>query len=141
MAHQRIGGIGDHKNPEQQHPRLARQIHEQRDAERSAGDDHRHEAQPFGPQRVPRVLETHAQGHRQVRDREQRQRELERHEVRGERDRDQRRAEAGDAEDQRAKEGDAAKQRHLAPGDENFRQREISSSRAVQRFMARKRET
>jgi len=113
MRHQAVEGECEDEDAEEQHRRAARQVDEQRDPERGADDDHRRQAHPFIAQRLPGVLEADAKRTGQIRQDEQSQRELERHQVRGERNGHQRRAEAGDAEDQRAKERDPGEQRYL----------------------------
>jgi hypothetical protein len=57
--------------------------------------------------------------------------------MRRERNRDERRAEAGDAEDERAKERDRGKQQRFC----DFAQAPMKSSRALERFIERNRGT
>ena len=113
MAQQAVERVGQNEDAQHEHRRAARQVDEQRHAERRAGKDHRHEAPPFGAHCVPGVFQPDAERAAEIDDREERQREGERHKVRRERNGDQRRAEAGDAEDQRADEGEAREQRGI----------------------------
>ena len=106
MRQQREYAEAEHEEAEQDHAGLARQVDEQRDAERRADENHRHQARPFGAHRVLRILEADAERSGEVGEHEERERELERHQVRGERNGDQRGAEAGDTEHQRAEERD-----------------------------------
>ena len=85
---------------------------------------------------VLRVLEADAQRGGEVAEREQRERERQRHQVGGERDGDQRRAEAGDAEDQRAGEGDGGEDGELGGIDHD-----VISRCCVERFIERRRGT
>jgi len=112
--------------------------------ERGADEDHRHQPQPLVARRLPGILEADADRAGQIRQDEQRQRELERHQVRRQRNGHQRRAEAGDAEDQRAKERDRGEQRHLAriyQGLTAAFNAPIIRSRGVPAFIARRRDT
>ena len=111
---------GHYENPEEQHAGGARQVDEHGHAERGAGYDHRNETSPFGAHRVLWLFQADAERGREVGKHEERQGELERNEVRSERDRDQRRAKPGDAENQRAEKRDPGKESNVGRADQTL---------------------
>src|SRR3954468_15607868 len=135
--HQAVQREREHEHAEEQHARGPGQVDERGHSHRGAGEDHRHQAAPFGGHRLARVLEPHAERAHEVGEREEREREGQRHEVTRERDRDQRRAEAGEAEDERARERDRPQGGELGRVHQAPRTRLAPSVRFIERSRLR----